>query len=113
MTGIIKKVFAREVLNEKGLPTLEVDVLLDDGSLGRAAAPGGTSRGLSEAFDLRDGDPSYFNGWGVKKAIFLLTLEIARHPTTRCTMPFSRPSSFRGSCVFCPDVEYTPSKNCS
>lgn len=69
MTGIIRVVHAREVFDEKGLPTVEVDVLLDDGSIGRAAAPGGTSRGASEAFDLRDGDKSYFNGMGVVKAI--------------------------------------------
>ena len=77
MVGIIKKVYAREVFNEKGLPTVEVDVLLDDGSLGRAAAPGGTSRGVSEAFDLRDGDKSYFNGMGVNKAIFNVNSKIA------------------------------------
>ncbi|MEE8571073.1 MAG: phosphopyruvate hydratase [Candidatus Bathyarchaeia archaeon] len=75
--GIIKRVCAREVFNTKGLPTVEVDVLLDDGSLGRNAAAGGTSRGMSEAFDLRDGDKSYFNGKGVKKAIFNVNTKIA------------------------------------
>jgi enolase len=76
LTGIIKNVHAREVFDEKGLPTVEVDVLLDDGSLGRAAAPGGTSRGASEAFDLRDGDRSYFDGRGVVKAIQNVNTEI-------------------------------------
>jgi len=77
MTGIIRSVHAREIFDLKGLPTVEVDVLLDDGSLGRVAAPGGTSRGMSEAFDLRDGDKSYFNGMGVSKAISNVNTEIA------------------------------------
>ncbi|UCD73295.1 MAG: phosphopyruvate hydratase [Candidatus Bathyarchaeota archaeon] len=77
MAGVIKAVRAREVFDEKGLPTVEVDVLLDDGNIGRAAAPGGTSRGASEAFDLRDGDKSYFNGLGVGKAIRSVSTEIA------------------------------------
>ena len=69
MKGIIKKITAREVFTTKGVPTIEVDVLLDDSSLGRAAAPGGTSRGKYESFDLIDGDESYFDGKGVSKAI--------------------------------------------
>lgn len=77
MTGIIKSIHAREIFDLKGLPTVEVDVLLDDGSLGRAAAPGGTSRGINEAFDLRDADKSYFNGMGVSKAISNVNTEIA------------------------------------
>lgn len=75
--GCIKTVCAREVFNTKGLPTVEVDVLLDDGSLGRNAAAGGTSRGMSEAFDLRDGDKSYFNGMGVRKAVLNVNTKIA------------------------------------
>ena len=67
---MIEDVSAREVFTNKGLPTVEVDVLLEDGSLGRAASPGGTSRGIHEAFELRDCDLSYFNGMGVNKAIF-------------------------------------------
>ncbi len=51
MAGIIRSIHAREIFNAKGLPTVEVDVLLDDGSLDRVAAPGGTFRGMSEAFD--------------------------------------------------------------
>ncbi|HPQ43245.1 MAG TPA: phosphopyruvate hydratase [Syntrophales bacterium] len=69
MKGIIKKITAREVFTTKGVPTIEVDVGLDDKSLGRAAAPGGTSRGEHESFDLIDGDRSYFDGKGVTKAI--------------------------------------------
>lgn len=75
--GCIKTVCAREVFNTKGLPTVEVDVLLDDGSLGRNAAAEGTSRGMSEAFDLRDGDKSYFNGMGVRKAVLNVNTKIA------------------------------------
>ena len=77
MSAIIKEVHAREVFTTKGVPTVEVDVVLNDGSLGRAAAPGGTSRGKGEAFDLIDGDSSYFNGLGVNKAIAIVNAEIA------------------------------------
>ena len=77
MAGTIKNVSAREVIDRKGYPTVEVDVLLDDGSLGRAAAPGGTSRGLNEPVDLRDGDETYFDGMGVNQAILNVKTEIA------------------------------------
>jgi enolase len=77
--SIIKKLHAREVFTTKGTPTIEVDVLLEDGSLGRASAPGGTSRGEAEAHDLTDGDPSYFRGLGVNKAILNVHTEIADH----------------------------------
>jgi len=77
MAGIIKEVHGREVIDQKGLPTVEVDVLLDDGSLGRAAAPGGTSRGSNEPVDLRDGDRKYFDGMGVNQAILKVNTEIA------------------------------------
>ncbi len=73
----IAKVSAREVFNAEGLPTVEVDVLLEDGSLGRNAAAGGTSRGQSEAFDLRDGDAAYYNGLGVTRAIANVNTTIA------------------------------------
>jgi enolase len=69
MASKIRNIHAREIYNAKGIPTVEVDMLLEDGSLGRAAAPGGTSRGSSEPVDLRDGDTAYFNGMGVNKAI--------------------------------------------
>jgi len=69
MKSSIKALYAREVFTTKGFPTIEVDVLLEDGSLGRAAAPGGTSRGTREVRDLTDGDLSYFNGMGVTNAI--------------------------------------------
>jgi len=76
-SATIKDIFAREVINRKGYPTVEVDVLLNDGSLGRAAAPGGTSRGLHEPVDLRDGDQGYFGGMGVNRAIANVQTEIA------------------------------------
>ena len=77
MVGRIENIHAREVLDDKGLPTVEVDVLLDDGSLGWVAAAAGTSRGINEAVDLRDGDESYFDGMGVSKAIANVNTEIA------------------------------------
>lgn len=77
MSGIIKNICAREIFTNKSSPTVEVDVLLEDGSLGRASAPRGTSRGKFEAFDLKDGDESYFNGMGVNKAIENVNNEIA------------------------------------
>jgi len=77
MVGSISRVRGREVFNKKGLPTLEVEVCLEDGSIGRATSPGGTSRGSSEAFYLSDGDRSYFDGMGVEKAIMIVNTEIS------------------------------------
>ncbi len=65
----IKRVRAREVLDSRGNPTVQVDVLLDDGTLGRATVPSGASTGTREAVELRDGDPKRFGGKGVLKAI--------------------------------------------
>src|SRR2546421_3756542 len=65
----IKKVLAREVLDSRGNPTVEVEVLLADGSLGRAAVPSGASTGAHEAVELRDDDKSRFQGKGVLKAV--------------------------------------------
>jgi len=65
----IKEIRAREVFTIKGQPTIEVDVILQDGSIGRAAALGGTLRSWHEPRDITDGDPTYFNGMGVRKAI--------------------------------------------
>ncbi len=66
---IITEVRAREILDARGNPTLEVDVILQDGSFGRAAVPTGTSCGINEAMELRDGDPSRFSGMGVLNAV--------------------------------------------
>ena len=65
----IKDVFAREILDSRGNPTVEVDVLLENGIMGRAAVPSGASTGEREALELRDGDASRFLGKGVLKAV--------------------------------------------
>ena len=65
----IKNIFAREILDSRGNPTVECDVELFDGSLGRASVPSGASTGIHEALELRDGDKGRYHGKGVKKAI--------------------------------------------
>lgn len=65
----IEYVLAREILDSRGNPTVEVEVHLDDGSIGRAAVPSGASTGVHEAVELRDGDKSRYLGKGVKKAV--------------------------------------------
>jgi len=65
----IKEVKAREILDSRGNPTVEVDVLLSDGNSGRAAIPSGASTGTAEAVELRDGDKSRYMGKGVLKAV--------------------------------------------
>ncbi|MEW6171288.1 MAG: phosphopyruvate hydratase, partial [Candidatus Omnitrophota bacterium] len=65
----IKKVIAREILDSRGNPTVEVDVILDNGILGRAAVPSGASTGEREALELRDGDKKRYLGKGVLKAV--------------------------------------------
>lgn len=67
--AIIQKVHAREILDSRGMPTVEVDVHLNDGSLGRAAIPSGASTGEYEALELRDGDSKRFLGKGVQTAV--------------------------------------------
>ncbi len=65
----IKRIKGRQILDSRGNPTVEVDVILDDGTLGRAAVPSGASTGSHEAVELRDGDPKKFQGKGVLKAV--------------------------------------------
>jgi len=65
----IEKIWAREVLNFRGNPTVEAEVILADGSYGRAAVPAGISTGSSEAIQLLDGDPQRFGGKGVRQAV--------------------------------------------
>jgi enolase len=65
----IDAVFAREILDSRGAPTVEVDVLLEDGAFGRAGVPSGASTGEHEALELRDGDPARFGGKGVLQAV--------------------------------------------
>ena len=65
----IKDIRAREILDSRGNPTIEADVILADGTIGRAAAPSGASTGSREALELRDGDKDRYMGKGVKKAV--------------------------------------------
>lgn len=76
MTAIID-IHGREILDSRGNPTVEVDVLLEDGSFGRAAVPSGASTGAHEAVELRDGDTSRYLGKGVLKAVDAVNGEIA------------------------------------
>ncbi|GAW29810.1 MULTISPECIES: phosphopyruvate hydratase [unclassified Carboxydocella] len=69
MSTIIENIYAREILDSRGNPTVEVDVYLEDGTLGRAAVPSGASTGAFEAVELRDGDKGRYLGKGVQKAV--------------------------------------------
>jgi len=77
MSTKIKSTHAREILDSRGNPTVEVDVVLEDGSFGRAAVPSGASTGEHEAVELRDGDKSRYMGKGVTKAVGNVNSEIA------------------------------------
>lgn len=67
--SVIEDILAREILDSRGNPTVEVDVYLSDGKMGRAAVPSGASTGVHEALELRDGDASRYNGKGVEHAV--------------------------------------------
>src|SRR5207249_5656997 len=73
---LFRSVIRREILDSRGNPTVEVDVVLADGSRGRAAVPSGASTGAHEAVELRDGDNSRYLGKGVRKAIDAVNGEI-------------------------------------
>jgi len=75
MTAIID-IHARQILDSRGNPTVEVDVTLEDGTMGRAAVPSGASTGAHEAVELRDGDKKVYLGKGVLKAIESVNTEI-------------------------------------
>ena len=77
MQTIIEDVVGREILDSRGNPTVEVDVYLLDGHIGRAAVPSGASTGVHEALELRDGDKDRFGGKGVQKAVDHVNNEIA------------------------------------
>ena len=77
MDTTIESIFAQEVLDSRGNPTVEVEVILGDGSWGRAAVPSGASTGTHEALEMRDGDKSRYNGKGVLKAVENVNKEIA------------------------------------
>ena len=73
----IVDVIGREILDSRGNPTVEVEVYLEDGTMGRAAVPSGASTGIYEACELRDGDKSRYLGKGVEKAVNNVNTEIA------------------------------------
>ena len=74
---LIRNIVAREILDSRGNPTVEVDVRLEGGALGRASVPSGASTGEHEAWELRDGDKTRFSGKGVKKAVANVNDKIA------------------------------------
>ena len=76
-TALIRSVKAREILDSRGNPTVEVDVILEDGTLGRASVPSGASTGVYEAHELRDGDSGRYLGKGVLQAVENVNTEIA------------------------------------
>jgi enolase len=76
MSSSIQNIVAREILDSRGNPTVEVDVILADGTLGRAAVPSGASTGEHEALELRDADPKRYLGKGVSKAVRNVTEQI-------------------------------------
>ena len=75
----IKEIKARQILDSRGNPTVEADVFLSDGSVGRAMVPSGASTGSGEALELRDGDKNYYGGKGVMKAVHNINHQIRDH----------------------------------
>ncbi|MDH3632802.1 MAG: phosphopyruvate hydratase, partial [Gammaproteobacteria bacterium] len=73
----ISRVIGREILDSRGNPTVEADVILESGATGRAAAPSGASTGEREAIELRDGDSSRYLGKGVTRAVSHINNELA------------------------------------
>ena len=72
MNSAIEKIFAREILDSRGNPTVEVDVSVECGIMGRAAVPSGASTGDHEAIELRDGDETRYLGKGVRNVVLSL-----------------------------------------
>ena len=72
----IESVFGREVLDSRGNPTVEVEIMLADGSFGRAIVPSGASTGIHEAWEKRDGDKNRYGGKGVLQAVEAVNTEI-------------------------------------
>ncbi|TLN04594.1 phosphopyruvate hydratase, partial [bacterium] len=77
MDTTIESIVAQEILDSRGNPTVEVEVILADGNWGRAAVPSGASTGVHEALELRDGDKSRYGGKGVLKAVDNVNNDIA------------------------------------
>ena len=75
--SLIIDLYAREILDSRGNPTVEVDVTLDDGTIGRAAVPSGASTGAHEAVEKRDGDMARYLGKGVQDAVAAVNSELA------------------------------------
>ena len=92
MSTAIDFIDAREILDSRGNPTVEVDVVLDDGSVGRAAVPSGASTGAHEAVELRDGDKNRFGGKGVLTAVTNVT-DDHRAVAARAGRARTRPAS--------------------
>ena len=80
----IKEIKGREILDSRGNPTVEVDVVLESGITGRASVPSGASTGVNEAIELRDGDKSRFGGKGVQRAVAYVNTEIAAAVAGHC-----------------------------
>ena len=74
---LIQSLHAREILDSRGNPTLEAEILLGSGAFGRAAVPSGASTGAREAIELRDGDPGRYSGKGVARAVSNINTLIA------------------------------------
>src|SRR3954466_12606683 len=82
--SLIEQIWAREILDSRGNPTIEAEVILEDGTNGRAAVPSGASTGENEAVELRDGDKSRFLGKGVLQAVENVNGRIAPAIMGRC-----------------------------
>ena len=76
--SVIERVTAREILDSRGNPTVEAEVTLENGIIGRAAVPSGASTGENEALELRDGDKKRYLGKGVSKAVANINTNIAK-----------------------------------
>ena len=94
--SLIAKIQAREILDSRGNPTIEVDVWTDTGHMGRAAVPSGASTGAHEAVELRDGDKTRYLGKGVQKAVETDSLrETSYHNLMACHIARERASDAR------------------
>ena len=89
--GQIVDIHAREILDSRGNPTVEVEVTLASGFMGRAAVPSGASTGENEALEMRDGDKSRYLGKGVQKAVDNVNKSVTcLRSRCRCAMPTAR-----------------------
>src|SRR5687768_15397 len=77
--SVIEQIMARQILDSRGNPTIEVDVITAGGAVGRAAVPSGASTGMHEAVELRDGDKSKYLGKGVLNAVHNVNNQISEH----------------------------------